>query len=465
MKAWLLLAGLLACVAQALADPQVRVQTRLQPAAPYQVGSTLRLEIDLLTTTWFTQAPQPPALDLPGMLVTPPNGQADKLTESSEGTTWFGLRLTYLISPTEPGQYRIPALPFRLRLGQASGVIEASSQAVDFNVDGTAPDNPADSPLVASRVRMSQQIERPAQVLKVGDRLTRRIRIEADEAQAMLIPPVVFGDIPGLRRYPQPPEVTALGNGRGSIDGGLRIDSVSYVVEQPGDYVLPAVELHWRNSRSQAGQTSSVPEVEFEAERSGGQALPFSLEADLERLGRGRLIRVSAPLTLLLAAGLLLGLLGYLGRHRLRQARLALHDWRLRRRAAWQASEACAWQELQRALRREPLPLAQLYRWQLRSQGQADLQRLAEQLPAVAAASLRQGLLRQYGQPAGARGTSHELARALRQLRRQRMRTARQRVGHFQLQPLRPWPDCMGAASEARSASDRNAGTQHPQRD
>ena len=35
MKARLLLLGLLACITQAMAEPQVRVETRLLPQAPY----------------------------------------------------------------------------------------------------------------------------------------------------------------------------------------------------------------------------------------------------------------------------------------------------------------------------------------------------------------------------------------------------------------------------------------------
>ena len=54
MRLVLLLASLLACCSYAQAEPQVRVEARLQPAAPYQVGATLRLDQRLVhpgTTT------------------------------------------------------------------------------------------------------------------------------------------------------------------------------------------------------------------------------------------------------------------------------------------------------------------------------------------------------------------------------------------------------------------------------
>ena len=203
MRCWLLITCLMACIGTALAAPQVRVETRLQPAPPYQAGSTLRLEVDLLTTTWFTQAPQPAALDLPGTLITPPNGQADKLTETHDGTLYFGLRLTYLISPTQGGEFNIPALPFSLQLGQSSTPVDVSSQPLNFIVDASPATNASASQLVAAGVRIEQQVDKSSTPLKVGDRIIRRVQIQADDAQAMLIPPTDFTEIPGLKRYPQ----------------------------------------------------------------------------------------------------------------------------------------------------------------------------------------------------------------------------------------------------------------------
>ena len=445
MRLVLLLAGLLACCSYAQAEPQVRVEARLQPAAPYQVGATLRLEVDLLTSTWFTQAPQPAPLELPNALISPPTGQADKLTLTIDGETWFGLRLTYLISPTAPGQFSIPALPFSLHLGQAAGPINVSSAALNFNVSGAALTEQPTNHLVASQIRMTQQWQQSADPLKVGERITRQVRIEADGAQAMLIPPVEFSDIPGLKRYPQAPSVSTLSDGRGSIDGGVRIDSVSYVVEQAGDYSLPAIELHWWSTNSQSEQTSRVPAIAFAALRSSAYQLPLSLEADLEKLGRGRLIRLSPPLLLFTGSVLLLGLLAYLARHRLHEEWMRLQRWNNHRQTRWLESERFAWQALQRALRGDDLPLQALYRWQVRSQGYADLQALAGQLPAAAAACLQQALTDHYSQQRNRQADLKPLRDGLQLLRKQRVRRARE---IDPLPPLRPWPSASANTAE-----------------
>ena len=454
MKAWIVLLGMLACMPRAIAEPQVRVETRLLPQAPYQVGSTLRLEVDLLTTTWFTQAPQPAALHLPGALVSPPNGQADKLTESIDNTAYFGLRLTYLISPTRAGDFSIPALPFTLRMGQSSAALEVSTQPISFKVNGSPLAEATGSQLVARNVRIEQQLDQSAKPLKVGDRIIRHIQIQADDAQAMLIPPTDFIEIPGLKRYLQPPQVSTLSNGRGSNDGGQRIDSVSYVVEESGNYLLPAIELAWWDSGSQQTRSSSVPAVEFEAQSAGSFKLPFSLEADLEKLGRGRLIKLSRPFMLLIGAILLFGLGAYLARQRLREQWLRLRNWRDEKHTRWLASEAFAWRELQRALHKQALPIAELYRWQSRCQQQTDLQALAAQLPTAAAANLRKNLASHYANPHSATSVTPELLQALQQLRKSQQRQSRLQAKHFRLQSLRPWPDGVSAISDEHKAGN-----------
>jgi hypothetical protein len=459
VKRWLL-GVLLLWATQGFADPQVRVETRLQPSPPFETGSTLRLEIDLLTTTWFTAAPQPPALELPGMLVTPPNGQGDNLTLSIDGEIWFGLRLTYLLTPTEPGQRRIPELPFELQVGQASGPMQVNTQALDFNVSGAALDSTSANRLVASDVRMTQQIEGDKDSLQVGDRLTRRIRIEADGAQAMLIPPLEFVEIQGLKRYPHPPEVKPLSDGRGSIDGGLRIDSVSYVVEQPGSYLLPELELHWGNSHTRAEQVSRVPAIEFKAERGAGYGLPFSLEADLRKLGQGRLIKLSLPGIMLICVVLLLGLCAWLWRQRLREIVGQMGELQRRLHDRWQASEAFAWRNLQRALHSNPLPLAELYRWQLRSQGHTDLQLLISRLPPDAGACLQRRLRQNFATSATATQGDDDLHRGLRQLRKQIRRNALLKSTQLHLKPLNPWPQPRPEPSASpKGVSEKNQTT------
>lgn len=440
MSRWLCLLWLISHLALA-AEPQVRVETRLSPAAPYLLGSTLRLEIDLLTSTWFTQAPQPAKLQLPGALVTTPTGHADKLTVSRDGENYFGLRLTYLISPIQAQNFSIPALDFSLQLGQASAPVQVSSQALSFNAvasAGAEAQAPAGNLLVAQQVRFSQQIEASATPLKVGDSLTRRLLVEADGAQAMLIAPAEFASIDGLKAYPLPPEVKPLSDGRGAVSGGQRRDSVSYVIEHAGSYQLPAMQVQWWDAAAGQLRSAEVPAVEFEAQANTTYRLPFDLQADLQRLGRGQHLQLSQLSLLIITGLLLLAVAAYLARPWLSQQRNNLLSWQARRHASWLASEAYAWHQLQRAWRDTSLPLTPLYIWLQRSSGNANLRELGQQLPAAASQALEQALLACYGAPQAQAANTQQLRNSLPALRRALRKQARRKTPT--LRPLNPPP-------------------------
>ena len=441
MSRWLLLLWLFGFTAIAAAQPQVRVETRLTPEAPYRVGSTLRLEVDLLTNTWFTQAPQAADLQMPGVLITPPNGQADKLTVSRDGENYFGLRLTYLLSPLEAQRVNIPALSFSLQVGQASAPYQVNSQPLSFNAEPATGQDHASAPrgitLVAKAVRFSQSIERSATPLKVGDSLTRRLWVEAEGAQGMLIPPAEFATIDGLKSYPLPAEVKPLSDGRGAISGGQRRDALSYIIEQPGSYRLPALQLQWWDATSATLRTSQVPAVEFEAIANTAYHLPFDFSADLQNLSRGQPLKLSTSKLLLGAGalGLLIGL--YLARARLRQQYQHWLAWRRARHSAWLASEGYAWNQLQRALKTSAVPLQPLYRWLRRSLGSPQLSALSEHLPAPQAQALRQALAARYA-AADKAAPLIDLRSSLRAVRRALRRARKRHAADELLRPLNP---------------------------
>src|ERR1700761_262452 len=79
--------GAAAAAVPALADPAPRtlVRAHLEPAGPVVAGSEVKLVVDLLTTTWFTEAPNWPLFTLADAIVSLPDEQADNLSEDIDG--------------------------------------------------------------------------------------------------------------------------------------------------------------------------------------------------------------------------------------------------------------------------------------------------------------------------------------------------------------------------------------------
>ncbi|RJG11074.1 hypothetical protein D3879_15520 [Pseudomonas cavernicola] len=422
----------------ASAAPKVLVEARITPAGTAVVGSTLHLEVDVLVDTWFTAAPQLPPLQLSGALVTPPGGEAVHLTQVRDGETFFGLRYTYLITPTQAQPYSIPALSISVQAGQASAPLTVQSQPLSFISSQPAGVAPGQNLLVAQTVKLDQQVSRSANPLKVGDSITRQLTTEAVGAQAMLIPPPEFAEVKGLKRYLKTPQVSTLGNGRGDVSGGQRSDSVTYVVDQPGHYTLPAIELKWWDASANRIRTSTVPALEVEASANSAYQAPFSIADDLRQLGQQTRVRLSRHWLALAALLLFGGALLYWGRPVLLQGRRVLLAWRETRQQAYLSSATYAWQQVSGELNGQPPQLSALYLWAKRSQGAEGLQHLADDLTPTLKKQLLGFLESCYGAAPQLQNALQSLRQTLPALHRQVQQQRPQPAAKHGLAPLNP---------------------------
>jgi len=363
------------------AEPEVRLEQRLLPGAQVISGATLELQVDLLVDTWFTDAPQLATLSLPGAVVSPPSGEAEHLNQQIAGKPFFGLRFTYRITPQASGRFQVPALAFTVHPGQASAPVTLSSQPLEFVVKGAptaaAAGAQADPLLVATGVTFTQKISPSHDPLRQGDSITRTLRVVAQGSEAMLMPATPMAQVDGLKRYVAPASVKPLTDGRGGTTGGVREDTVSYVVSAPGHYRLPAVKLHWRDATSAELHTLSVPAVDFEATQ-GGYKAPFSISDDLRELGQRGRVSIAGHSLGLAAVGLLLAVAGWALRAKGGTVLQYLRAWRAQRKRRWLASAEYAWRQARQQCSQQPPRLDALYLWVRRATGATTLSCLAE---------------------------------------------------------------------------------------
>jgi hypothetical protein len=357
--------------------PSVRADVRLIPSDDIDLGATATLEVDVLTSTWFTQPPQLPPLQLPGALVTPPAGEADLLNLSRDGIAYTGLRYRYLITPTSTEDITVPALVIGVQPGQGTGLVQVSTKAMTAEVQappemfphGTTVPLPA-----AAKLRATQRIIPSEPVLKVGDSVTREVIIDADGTPAILIPPVAFAEIPGMRRYVKDPVVTKRVDGRGGFLGGRRVDTVDYVIEERGAYTLPAIDLEWWSTRSRSEEHLKLAGAGIKADAVATYSGPFSVADDIETLSRSASLPIPA---LWLFALALLTTCAVIARAARARGRRALAWLSLRAdaaRQAWRGSETCAWLALKREHGGSRQGLDSFYRWVFRLRGERRLE-------------------------------------------------------------------------------------------
>lgn len=441
MKRLLLTLCLSLSALSAMADPQVLVEAQLVPEGKALVGSTVHLQVDVLTDTWFTDAPQLPALELPGAQVTPPSSEALHLNLQRDGTTFFGLRFNYLITPSQAQQFHIPALTIKANPGQGNGPVSVQSAPLDFVASQPEGIAPGQQVLMAKNLQFTQQIEPSHTPLRVGDSIVRRLTIEADGAQAMSIPAPQFVEVEGLQLYVKTPQVGPLDDGRGSVSGGRRIDEASYVVDKPGKIQLPAIELRWWDTTANQMRTATVAAQSLEASAAPAYEAPFSIAEDLRALGQHARVHIAQHWLLLAVVVILGGLCIYWGLPLWRRGLAAWHAWRSRRLSAYRRSAAFAWSQVPQQLRARPAQLGALYLWSRRGWGVDTLGALGTKLSGATTQRLQAFLKSCYGPTANPTDAVSALQHALPELKRSAQRQqgcAAPRHGLLPINPRRP---------------------------
>ncbi|KJK02704.1 hypothetical protein UB43_05325 [Pseudomonas sp. 21] len=422
------------------AEPEVRVRAQLLPGDSVMVGGTLNLQLDLLVDTWFSQPPQLPPLKLAGAVVSEPASEATHLTEAIDGKTFFGLRYRYQITPQSARGFDIPMLDIQVQPGQGSGPVQVHSQALHFTARQPAgAGGESAQRLVASRVTISQELTASHEPLRVGDSVTRKVHVRAEGAQAMLIPAPAFTDVEGLRRYLQSPTVQPLGDGRGGVLGGERMDAVTYVVNRAGDFQLPAIELPWWAADSGEQHSASAPAMKLSASGAAVYEAPFSISDDLRELGRRAQVRIASHWLALAAAVLVLAAIGYALRTWGGPLRMAALGAVERRRQAWRESPAYAWRQVRQQLERDPPQVGALYLWLRRTNGFREISAAVPERSVKVANPLLAFLGGRYGQPGSQPGAGPgPLIQALPDIRRELGTSKPTSLPAHALKPLNP---------------------------
>ncbi len=446
---WLILC-VTAAHAQPTTDsgPQLRAEARMADAAAVMAGATAILQVDVLTTTWFTQPPQLPALDIPGALVSGPSGQAAIIRATIGGVTYSGLRFSYLVSPMAAGTFNVPAIRISAQVGQASAPLATQTSPIEVRAAGP-PGGVAGHALAASAVQATQQIRYSADPPAVGDHVSRVITVQAQGAQAMLIPPPALASVPGLKPYPADPELTQLTDGRGGFVGGQRVDRIDYVIERGGAYELPALDIRWWNVATNKEERIALPAQRFEAKAGAAYQTPFSVEQDLRDMGRQVAVRIPGGWLALAAGAAVLALAAWLGAPWLRRAAARMRACAAAWRRRWRESEPYAARTLRRALAQPQPRLIALYAWLRRADGAATLAQATDGMAAPLQRAGAEALRACYGpEPDAARGWSG-LRAAFPDLRHAlRARTRPDRP--YPLLPLNPDGGTASATPQAR---------------
>ena len=320
-------------------DPIVRVT--LDPPRVV-VGQRTTLRIEVLAPNYMTAPPELPTFQVRNAVTR--QLPTANINEQHDNLTYAGVRLEFAISPQEQGTYAIAGQKIRVRYAAeppATREVEIALPQVGF--EAFIPNAAADlRPFVsATKLTVEQTVERSSEQLKVGDAVTRMVTITAEGPPAMLLPPQSFAEIDGLRKYPAQPALDDKSAGRSGDSVAMRVDAATYMLERPGQYALPAIDIRWFDVATGKVEVAHADAAAFTvagdlgSDDSSGRTWTWRDVVDV--------VAVRWPIAL--AAAVVLAILAWFAPRGISAVAKAI--WR--RRAAYLQSEAWAFRQLRAA--------------------------------------------------------------------------------------------------------------------
>jgi hypothetical protein len=357
MKRWI--GSAMVCIAALALHPHALAQ---QPAAPEPivqvttdpprvvVGQPVTLRIVVLAPNYMTSPPELPGFQVRNAVTR--QLQSVNTSDQRDGVSYAGVQYEYAITPLEPGTYAMADQAVRIKYAAVPPATRELNLALPrVSFEAFVPDAAAGlHPFVsAKRLNAEQQIKHSSDPLKPGDAVTLSVTITAEGTPAMLLPPLQFASVDGLQLYSAQPVLQDKTEARTDIMTATRTESATYMVERPGTYSLPPVEIGWWNLADGKVERIHLDGASFTVATVPGIVGegPVGQSASVWSWPQIRDLLVDHWLLVLLAAVIAAGL-GMIAPRAIR--RLTAES--RRRREAYRRSELFAFHRLRRAIGR-----------------------------------------------------------------------------------------------------------------
>ncbi len=237
----------------------------------FSVNEQVILNIEVATPRWFTGGTQIGTVEIPDVIAKQRNQLATNFTERKDGQTWSRQRWEVTLYPQTSGEFVIPPVAVGVRVSAPDGVNVSGTlytQPIKFTASlpsGLLSDNVPW--FAATDVDVKQEWETSGESLKVGDAITRRITISAQDSLSLLLPDLLKGEsTTGYKAYPQPHRLSDTQT-RGDYQSS-RLEESVYVIQQGGELTLPDYKFQWWNSKTQQLESVVVEGQSFQAKHT-----------------------------------------------------------------------------------------------------------------------------------------------------------------------------------------------------
>lgn len=222
------------------------VETSVKPDS-VQVGDSLTLEVIILVPTWFAGTPVFPSFELTNTITRLPPDSAFPTSRRINGETWSGIVRHYQITPLVAADFELRDQTIKVSWANpGKPPFNAIVQVPDVTYQATVPAGAERlNPFVAgTSFTLNQDLNAP-ETLAPGDAVVLTLTAELKGLPAIFIPELLPTETlasDSIRAYPSEPV----------LEGNLRTERVTLVLDKPGQITIPARQIEWWNTDSQA---------------------------------------------------------------------------------------------------------------------------------------------------------------------------------------------------------------------
>jgi hypothetical protein len=241
---------------------EAQAQAEITQKGDGWVGQSIPLVIELLVPGYFAGTPSFDLPRVPDMLLMPLSERPVLGSERIQNTSYTTQRHEFLILVRRAGDYQIPAFTVRLKYKRNPLDQEAVSQIVStepVQFSAKAPPGAEDLAglLSTNELKVVEKWQPQPGHAKTGDAFTRTVTFSAADIPAMALPPFQTRPIEGLGIYLKDPEV--LDHSERGVLRGERRDTITYVCQRAGRFIIPSAQLTWWNLNTKELRTITFP--------------------------------------------------------------------------------------------------------------------------------------------------------------------------------------------------------------
>ncbi len=281
------------------------------------VGGRVTLAVDVLTNRWFTKAPRFSHLTVRDAINLKAETFATNFSERVGAENYAVQRREYTIFPQRPGQFVIdgvevivwaagePGKPLKKRTLRSKPLLMMVNALPPVEGDELQKSETLDSgkspSLVASDVVISQSFSSDLDSLSVGDLVERKIEVRAVGTLGMLIPPLAWPEVKGIKQASLSSSVDDKTN-RGEFEG-VRLETRQYTLLADGSAELPAISLWWWDGDVWQKSQVAAQSLTNIQPRKGSRSRDLPLSLNVESLDKNSILKLVSWACVVLLVG------------------------------------------------------------------------------------------------------------------------------------------------------------------